>query len=249
MVPGWGSNNPVLLKIEKQQLNMKWHKGVECWITWHNRSISGSQRWAARELVWCPTGINTWSLAFLTLHKWLTKTINDNAKIVLFSNNTNIIISGINPMNFKSCVNKVFQVINRWFTTDLLSLNVNRIQFMQFITKTSSLINLNIMCGNKEIVNICNTKFLGLTLDNTFSWKIHIDIVVPKLSSVCFAIRTVKPFLAQESLKMVYYSCFHSVMTYRLIFWGNSCYSIMIFRLQKRIVRIMVGIRDTDLCR
>jgi hypothetical protein len=105
-----------------------------------------------------------------------------------------------------------------------LSLNVNKTQFMQFITKTSSLINVNIMHGNKEIVNICNTQFLGLTLDNTFSWKTHMDKVMPKLSSVCFAIRTIKPFLPQESLKMVYYSYFHSIMTYGLIFWWNSCY-------------------------
>jgi hypothetical protein len=52
-------------------------------------------------------------------------------------------------------------------------------QFMQFITKTSSLSDLNIMHGNKKIVNICNTKFLGLTLDKTFSWKAHIDTVAP----------------------------------------------------------------------
>jgi hypothetical protein len=38
-------------------------------------------------------------------------------------------------------------------------------------------------------------------------------------------------------------------MTYGLIFWENSCYSKTIFRLQKGIIRIMVGIRDRDLCR
>jgi hypothetical protein len=77
---------------------------------------------------------------------------------------------------------------------------------MQFVTKTDSLIDLNITHGNKEIVNICNTEFLGLTFENTFSWKSHVDTIVPKLSSACFAIRAVKPFLSQESLKMVYYS-------------------------------------------
>jgi hypothetical protein len=76
-----------------------------------------------------------------------------------------------------------------------------------------------------------------------------IDTVAPKLSSVCFAIRTIKPFFSQESLKMVYYSYFHSIMTYGLIFWGNSCYSNTVFRLQKIIIRIVVGIRDRDPCR
>jgi hypothetical protein len=149
---------------------------------------------------------------------------------------TSIIIAILNPINFKNSVN-VFKDVNRWFTTNLLSLNVDKTQFMQFITKIS---------WNKKIVNICNTTFLGLTLNNTFSWKTRIDTVIPKL---CFAIRAVKPFLSQESLKMVYYSCFHSIMTYGLIFWGNSCYSNINFRPQKRIIGIMVRIRDRDSCR
>jgi hypothetical protein len=120
---------------------------------------------------------------------------------------------------------------------------------MQFVTNSNSLIDLNTMHGNKKIVNICNTKFLGITLDNTPSWKTHIDTIIPKLSSACFAIRAVEPFLSQESLKMVYYFYFHSIMTYGLIFWGNSYYSNIIFRLQKRTIRITVGIRDIDSCR
>jgi hypothetical protein len=47
----------------------------------------------------------------------------------------------------------------------------------------------------------------------------------------------------------LYYSYFHSVMTYSLLFWGNSPDSIKIFRLQKRIIRIMMGCRSTDSCR
>jgi hypothetical protein len=117
-------------------------------------------------------------------------------------------------------------------------------QYMQFVTKTSSLIGLHVMYKNKEIANIFNTKFLGLTLDNTFSWKNHIDTIVSKLSSACFAIRAVKPFLSQESLRMVYFSYFHSIMTYGLVFWGNSYHSNTVFKLQMRIIRIMVGIRD-----
>jgi hypothetical protein len=68
------------------------------------------------------------------------------------------------------------------------------------------------MHRNKKIVNMCNTKFLRLTLDNTLYWRIHTDTVVPKLSSACYAIRTIKPFLSEESLNTVYYSYLNSVM-------------------------------------
>jgi hypothetical protein len=113
---------------------------------------------------------------------------------------------------------------------------------MEFVTKSSSLIDLHVVYKNKEIANTCNTKFLGLTLDNTFSWKNNLDTILFKLSSACFAVRAVKPFLSQKSLKMAYFYYFHSIMTYRLVFWGNSYYSNTVFKLQKKIIRIMVGI-------
>jgi len=117
------------------------------------------------------------------------------------------------------------------------------------VTKNSSSVDFSIIHGSKKIANVYNTKFLGLKLGNTLSWRSHIDTIIPKLSSASFALRVVEPFLSEDSLKMVYYSYFHSVMTYGLIFWGNSHYSNIIFRLQKRIIRIIVGISGRDSCR
>ena len=37
------------------------------------------------------------------------------------------------------------------------------------------------------------------------------------------------------------FSCFHSIMSYGIIFWGNSHYSINIFKIQKRIIQIMTN--------
>jgi hypothetical protein len=56
------------------------------------------------------------------------------------------------------------------------------------------------------------------------------------------------PFLSQESLRIVYFY-FHSLMAYGLVFWGNSYHSNTVFKLQKRIIRIMVGITDRESCR
>jgi hypothetical protein len=107
----------------------------------------------------------------------------------------------------------------------------------------------NLYSSYNTIMNLNKRKQYGKILDNTFSWKNHIDTIVPKLSSACFAVRAVKPFLSQESLRMVYFSCFHSTMAYGLVFWGNSYHSNAVFKLQNRIIRIMVGIRDRESCR
>ena len=84
-----------------------------------------------------------------------------------------------NPTNFENHVNKIFQHVYEWFSTNLLSLNLNKTHYLQFVTKNSSLIDFNIMHGNKKLANICNRKFLGLTLDNTLFWKTHIDTIIP----------------------------------------------------------------------
>jgi len=58
--------------------------------------------------------------------------------------------------------------------------------------------------------------------------------------------QSLKPSVSPNTLKMIYYSYFHSVMTYGLLFWGHSSDSIKIFRLHKKIIRIMMGCRSSD---
>jgi len=45
---------------------------------------------------------------------------NDNSKIVLFTDDTSMIITNPNPLNFEKSVNKIIQDINAWFNTNLL---------------------------------------------------------------------------------------------------------------------------------
>jgi hypothetical protein len=48
---------------------------------------------------------------------------------------------------------------------------------------------------------------------------------------------------------MIYFSYFHSIMSYGPIFWGNSYYGNIIFRVQKRAIRIIMGVWDRESCR
>ena len=48
---------------------------------------------------------------------------------------------------------------------------------------------------------------------------------------------------------MVYFSYFHSIMTYGIILWANTHYSNEIFKIQTRVIRIITGIRNRESCR
>jgi hypothetical protein len=78
------------------------------------------------------------------------------------------------------------------------------------------------MASNSIISKLNSTSFLGLTIDSILSLKDHIADLTSKLNKACYVIRTVKPFTSFNVLKTVYFSSFHSVMSYGIIF-GVIC--------------------------
>ena len=56
------------------------------------------------------------------------------------------------------------------------------------------------MYKDKKLTTDDSVKFHGLTLDNSLSWKKHIEAIVPKLSTATFAMRVVQPFLEIDTL-------------------------------------------------
>jgi hypothetical protein len=69
-------------------------------------------------------------------------------KLILFADDTSIIVTNPNPTDFIKDINTTFKNINEWFKANLLSLNFDKTNFIQFITKNSSRIDVNVGCDN-----------------------------------------------------------------------------------------------------
>ena len=65
---------------------------------------------------------------------------------------------------------------------------------------------------------------------------------------VWFAVRAIKTFVMPDTMKMVYHSYFHFIINYGIVFWGNSSYSNSIFKIQRRIINIIMGVGIRDSC-
>jgi hypothetical protein len=48
---------------------------------------------------------------------------------------------------------------------------------------------------------------------------------------------------------MVYFAYFHSIVSYGINFWGSSASMGNVFLIQKRVVRIMLGLGHRSSCR
>ena len=81
----------------------------------------------------------------------------------------------------------MFSNINTWFKDNLLTLNYTKSQYLEFKTKHYCNVNAEITYDQKCITKASETKFLGLLIDDTLSWKQHVDQVVNKMSVACYA--------------------------------------------------------------
>jgi hypothetical protein len=102
---------------------------------------------------------------------------------------------------------------------------------------------------DKDIKEVTNITFLGLEIAKHLSWKTHIERIIPRLSSACYAIRSMFHFSNMDTLKMIYFEYFHSILKYGIMFWGNHTDSISVFWLHKKVVRIMAGAKSRALCK
>jgi hypothetical protein len=139
-----------------------------------------------------------------------------------FANDTSVIISNPHPLIFLNNVTEVLNKLKLWFNANLLFLNFSKTDFVKFNTKNAYNHDIKIVYDDMEIPYSSCMKFLDINIANTLSWKNHINLLILKLSSACYAIRAIKPFVNQETLLMVYYAYFHSVIHYSIIFWGKS---------------------------
>jgi hypothetical protein len=137
------------------------------------------------------------------------------------------------------------------FTANKLVLNLDKTNIVKFIMNNSPHSALCIGYKEKYIEDMAKTKFLGLHIDNHLNWKNHIDQMIPKLSGACYTVRSMFHMSNITTLKSIYFTYFHSIMKYGIIFGGNSSNSGKIgkiFTLQKKIIRIMVGARPRTPC-
>jgi len=85
-----------------------------------------------------PQGSILGPLLFLLYINKLPHSINKSNKIVLFDDNTSLIVSNPDLIKFRDDANKILQHIQEWFNANLIPLNWEKTHFMHFTTKNNS---------------------------------------------------------------------------------------------------------------
>ena len=98
---------------------------------------------------------------------------------------------------------------------------------------------------NVILSKVSSCKFLGITLDESLSWRKQLSSINSKISKALFVIKQVKFSLPIESLHTLYFSLLHPHLTYGILAWGNAKNNLLqkTQTIQKRAMRTIYNKR------
>jgi hypothetical protein len=114
------------------------------------------------EIIKCgvPQGSILGPLFFLLYINDLHKIINKNNNMVLFADDTSIIVTDTNKLNFERNFNQTFKDINTWFNANSLTLNFNKTQYVEFRPMNYHNVTTQITYDQTKLTNVTESKFL-----------------------------------------------------------------------------------------
>ena len=165
----------------------------------------------------------------------------------LFADDTALALSSPSiqelEVNFNCEVNKV----HGWLLANRLSVHYSdKTQFMLIQgpnqkDRRISALNFKVNMGIHEIDRTDRYTYLGIIVDDKLNWKLHVDKLCSKLSSVCGVLSKVRHYLDRSSLMLIYNSLFDSRLRYGLLGWGTASQQHLsrLEILQNRAVRFI----------
>ena len=115
------------------------------------------------------------------------------SNIVLFADDTNILISGENSNTVQSKLNGVMKDMQTWFTLNSLIINAEKTLVISFHTTQNKKPALpHVVFEGRGIPYNTDTKFLDVYISENVKWINHIKYVSSKLNTSLYMISSLK---------------------------------------------------------
>src|SRR6218665_2798516 len=144
------------------------------------------------------------------------QTISD-LSLIMFADDTNIFATGYCPFLLSNTLNAKLQSISEWFSTNLLSLNLNKTCFMIFSKRKFPIAAEMITINGVALQRVRETKFLGVIISDDLKWKKHVDLVVQRVSKVVGILYRTCHVLEKDRLKLLYSTLLEPYITYCMV--------------------------------
>ena len=163
---------------------------------------------------------------------------------ILFADDTNIFATGYNLNDIISQINKEIDNVYAWVKANKLSLNIDKTNFMLFTPKCVPRTIKGVFIAGNRIMEVTETKFLGVIIDYKLNWSPHITYISKKVAKGAGIILKARKLFDQETLLTLYHTFVYPYLNYCIHVWGRA-YKVHIHDLiilQNKTVRIVHGV-------
>ena len=104
----------------------------------------------------------------------------------------------------------------------------------------------SVFVGDEPVGRVRATKALGIQIDEHLTWENHIDYISRKISAGISALKRIKEYTSQDTLKSVYYALVQPHFDYCCEVWDsiNSTLSNRQQKLHNRSARIITNCKN-----
>jgi len=130
----------------------------------HNNSIESTWEKIKQGV---PQGSILGPIFFLIYINDLPYLASTGTEILLYADNTSIIVNSPNLEKFETKIDEIFGDVNNWLKVNQLILNYNKTHYLEFNMKNSRGYDLKLNYQGNYIKSSSNTKFLFLIIDDS----------------------------------------------------------------------------------
>jgi len=169
---------------------------------------------------------------------------------VLYADDTNILVQDKDEVALQNKITLVLSHLEEWLINNNLIVNTDKTCAMSFhpyqklLTKKP-----HITLLDNEIMYKTDLQFLGLYITDTLSWNAHIHFLSSNLSKSYYMLKSLKNVVSSQMVWNTYFAHFESRLRYGIIFWGCDGKSKGLFRLQKKVIRLITDTHKRESCR
>jgi len=187
-----------------------------------------------------PQGSVLGPLLFLIYINDLNKAVK-NSITHHFADDTSLLYVGKSIKNIQKRVNLDLKFLCQWLNASKISLNASKTELLIFRDPRKKInFDVKIKVEGKKIIPSKFVKYLGIYIDNHLSWHQQENNMRTRLARAAGMLCKIRHYVSFETLRMVYFGIFSSILTYGAQIWGQHNRIVKsLQKLQNRAIRFM----------
>ena len=164
----------------------------------------------------------------------------------MYADDTEIYASSKHGDELVANLNCDLENVRKWMVQNRLQIHPTKTKYMYIGSSYNIKNNISsnpILINNISVPRTENYTCLGVSLDERLTWEKHIDTICAKVGAGIGVMRRMKPFVPQETLKLIYEALVQPYFNYCSPLWDNCGIGLKdkLQKFQNRAARVITG--------